>query len=60
MAHDLPGRGAAAGPAGTGYSATLVAGVQTVEQDEFTGALPGRLIRGPRPSPSADPERPIP
>ena len=34
----------------TGYVATFVAGVQTVADDEFTGALPGRLVRGPQPS----------
>ena len=32
----------------SGYVATFVAGVQTVADDEFTGALPGRLLRGPR------------
>ena len=31
-----------------GYAATFVAGVQTVADDEFTGELPGRLIRGPQ------------
>jgi len=25
-----------------------VAGEQTVDREEFTGALPGRLIRGPQ------------
>ena len=29
-----------------GYVATFVAGVQTIDHDEATGALPGRLIRG--------------
>jgi N-acyl-D-aspartate/D-glutamate deacylase len=33
---------------GIGYTATFVAGVQTVDHDEFTGELPGRLVRGPR------------
>ena len=32
-----------------GYVATFVAGVQTIADDELTGALPGRLIRGARP-----------
>ena len=36
------------GAAGQGYAATFVAGVQTVADDEFTGELPGRLIRGPQ------------
>ena len=31
-----------------GYAATFVAGVQTVADDEFTGELPGRLVRGPQ------------
>ena len=29
-----------------GYVATFVAGEQTIANDEATGALPGRLIRG--------------
>jgi N-acyl-D-amino-acid deacylase len=31
-----------------GYHATFVGGVQTVDHDQFTGELPGRLVRGPR------------
>ena len=31
-----------------GYRATICAGTVTVEDDVFTGALPGRLLRGPR------------
>jgi N-acyl-D-aspartate/D-glutamate deacylase len=31
-----------------GYAATFVGGVQTVADDEFTGELPGRLVRGPQ------------
>ena len=31
-----------------GYRATFVAGEQTVADDDATGALPGRLLRGPR------------
>lgn len=31
-----------------GYDYTVCAGEVTVEGDEFTGALPGRLVRGPR------------
>lgn len=31
-----------------GYEATCVAGTQTVDHDEFTGELPGRLVRGPQ------------
>ncbi len=33
-----------------GYVATYVAGVRTIANDEATGALPGRLIRGTRPA----------
>ena len=33
---------------GRGYVATWVAGVQTVDHDTFTGALPGRLLRAGR------------
>ncbi len=32
-----------------GYAATICRGVVTVEDDEFTGERPGRLVRGPRP-----------
>jgi hypothetical protein len=32
----------------SGYRHTFVAGVETVADDEFTGELPGGLIRGPR------------
>ena len=32
----------------TGYEFTLCAGQITLEDDELTGALPGRLVRGPR------------
>ena len=31
-----------------GYVATFVAGEQTIDNDSATGALPGRLIRGPQ------------
>ena len=30
-----------------GYRYTLCAGAVTVEDDQFTGVLPGRLLRGP-------------
>ncbi len=33
---------------GLGYRYTIAAGQITVEDDRFTGALPGRLIRGPQ------------
>jgi N-acyl-D-aspartate/D-glutamate deacylase len=34
-----------------GYDATICRGVVTVEDDEFTGERPGRLVRGPRTDP---------
>ena len=33
---------------GIGYSYTIARGEITVENDKFTGALPGRLVRGPQ------------
>jgi N-acyl-D-amino-acid deacylase len=50
MAFDLPAGGRRLVQRASGYGATFVAGMQTVADDEFTGALPGRLIRGPRPA----------
>src|SRR5699024_8773167 len=46
MAFDLPAGGRRLVQRARGYDATFNAGVQTVEADEFTGDLPGRLIRG--------------
>jgi N-acyl-D-amino-acid deacylase len=48
MAYDLPGGANRLVQKADGYVATFVNGVQTVDNDEFTGELPGRLIRGPR------------
>jgi N-acyl-D-aspartate/D-glutamate deacylase len=48
MVFDLPANGRRLVQRGRGYVATFVAGEQTVDRDEFTGALPGRLIRGPQ------------
>ena len=48
MAFDLPAGGRRLVQRARGYRATFVAGVQTVADDDFTGALPGRLVRGPR------------
>ena len=52
MAFDLPAGGRRLVQRGRGYAATFVAGGQTVADDEFTGELPGRLLRGPRPGPA--------
>ncbi len=51
MAFDLPAGGRRLVQRARGYDATFVAGVQTVDHDEFTGELPGRLIRGPQMQP---------
>jgi len=48
MAYDLPGGAPRLVQKASGYRHTFCAGVETVRGDEFTGALPGRLIRGPR------------
>jgi len=48
MAFDLPAEGRRLVQRAQGYAATFVAGVQTVADDEFTGELPGRLVRGPQ------------
>jgi N-acyl-D-aspartate/D-glutamate deacylase len=53
MAFDLPAAGRRLVQRASGYAATFVAGVQTVADDEFTGELPGRLVRGPQPAPPA-------
>ena len=47
MVHDLPAGARRLVQKADGYVATFVAGVQIVDHDEFTGALPGRL--DPRP-----------
>ena len=45
---DLPANGRRLVQTAHGYVATLVNGVQTVDHDEFTGELPGKLVRGPQ------------
>jgi N-acyl-D-amino-acid deacylase len=52
VVHDLPAGGRRLIQRATGYVATLVAGVPVVEHGQPTGQLPGKLVRGPRPSPS--------
>jgi N-acyl-D-amino-acid deacylase len=44
--YDLPGGAGRLIQRSEGYIATLVAGTPTIEDGEFTGVLPGRLIRG--------------
>ncbi len=48
MAHDLPAAGRRLVQKATGYVATWCNGVQTVADDEFTGELPGTLLRAGR------------
>ena len=48
MAYDLPAQGRRLVQTASGYNKTFVSGVQTVENDAFTGELPGKLIRGPQ------------
>ncbi len=46
--HDLPGGAGRLVQRAEGYVGTFVAGVQTIEADELTGELPGRVVRGAR------------
>ena len=46
--HDLPGGAGRLVQRAAGYVATFVGGVQTIDRDERTGELPGRLVRGAR------------
>jgi len=48
VAHDLPAGGKRLLQKGIGYDATIVAGAVTYRDGEATGALPGRLVRGPQ------------
>jgi N-acyl-D-aspartate/D-glutamate deacylase len=50
IAYDLPAGGKRLLQRATGYRATVQSGEVTFEDGEPTGALPGRLIRGPRTS----------
>ncbi|MCB2078103.1 MAG: amidohydrolase family protein [Novosphingobium sp.] len=45
LLHDFPGGAKRLHQGASGYIATLVNGVPTVEADELTGALPGRILR---------------
>jgi N-acyl-D-aspartate/D-glutamate deacylase len=49
--HDLPAGGRRLVQPADGYVATVVAGEVTYEHGEASDALPGRLVRGPRPEP---------
>ncbi len=45
---DLPAGGRRLLQRARGYAATVASGAVIVEDDAFTGALPGRLVRGPQ------------
>lgn len=49
---DLPAGGRRLTQTASGYAATIVSGVVTARDDQPTGALPGRLVRGRRMFPS--------
>jgi N-acyl-D-aspartate/D-glutamate deacylase len=53
MTYDLPAGGKRLLQRATGYTATLVAGQVIARDGEPTGALPGRLVRGPQAAPTA-------
>jgi N-acyl-D-aspartate/D-glutamate deacylase len=48
LVHDLPGGARRLIQKAKGYTATLVSGQVTFRDGEHSGALPGRLVRGPR------------
>jgi len=48
IVHDLPAGGKRLVQRATGYRATIQSGEVTFEDGEPTGALPGRLVRGPQ------------
>jgi N-acyl-D-aspartate/D-glutamate deacylase len=53
MVYDLPAEGRRLVQRIDGYKATIQSGLVTYEDGEPTGALPGRLVRGPQPAPRA-------
>jgi N-acyl-D-aspartate/D-glutamate deacylase len=46
--HDLPANGRRLMQRPRGYDVTMVSGVVTSRDGESTGALPGKLVRGPQ------------
>ena len=53
MAYDLPGGARRLLQRCDGYDAKIVAGEIVMENNEATGSLPGRLLRGPQAAPAA-------
>jgi N-acyl-D-aspartate/D-glutamate deacylase len=49
---DLPAGGTRLLQRAKGYVATISSGVVTYRDGEATGALPGKLVRGPQPVPN--------
>ena len=52
LTYDLPMGGRRFMQKGEGYVATLLGGVVTYRDGEATGALPGKLVRGPQAAPA--------
>jgi N-acyl-D-amino-acid deacylase len=52
MVYDLPAAGKRLVQRARGYAATIKSGVVVREGDEATGERPGRLLRGPQPTPA--------
>jgi N-acyl-D-aspartate/D-glutamate deacylase len=48
MRYDLPAGGKRLVQQAEGYVATILSGAVTYREGEATGALPGRLVRGPQ------------
>jgi N-acyl-D-aspartate/D-glutamate deacylase len=55
VAHDLPTGGRRLVQRAEGYVATIVSGEIVYSNGKATGALPGRLVRGPQPAPGSNP-----
>lgn len=55
VVRDLPAGGRRLMQDARGYTATVVAGTVVTRDGEPTGALPGRLVRGPQPAPAPVP-----
>lgn len=53
FAYDLPAGGRRLHQGARGYAATVLAGRIVQREGVPTGALPGRLVRGPQPAPAA-------
>lgn len=52
VAHDLPAGGRRLSQTAEGYVATIVSGEITYQNGQPTGALPGKLVRGPQSVPA--------